>query len=329
MDSCELGLNEKQCGQFSDLFAMVALPRVSCDECDLAQRIEIFSLSKEILTHQQLVEAEATLTEFGILNKEPVPSFKFYCPQIKERMSKSCQLQTCSYWVDCAWAYNCLWAYLKHQGSEKLSAEEVSYLYNLPIDDVQHALYEGMQKLRTGSLQVASEQNELPRVFDFIKTHEVCCVCEEPIENRIQTLHIVELDMAYCSRECKKHKPPRLIELENQYGAKIGDILKWAMGKFHSLSTVEQALSIHRWMLYEACERFIGKDPEEYFPALRAMKKHRRTSLVRRTWHAPKWVDEMIAKMQPVVRQIEAKNGKPTVPFDDIREQLKDALANL
>jgi len=317
----------QDCAKLSQAFNKLGFPSLECEDCKLINNLELV----DMLDQPEDIEQRAILDILDSLAAPPAevhPDFDFRCNRLQMYLRCSCQLHSCGYWVEWPQTYNCLWAYFQQQEVEGLTPEEISYLYRLPLADVQHSLYEAMVKLRESSLKVAAIQNDLPRNFNFIITERVCCVCEQVIEVPA-LLTVRSLGLAYCSRHCKTLKPPRIIELEHQYGLEIKNILSWALAHFHNLSTAEHALGMNRWMLYEACQRFLGRDPEDFFPGLRAMKKHRQSSLVRRTWHAPKWVDEMLVKLKPVTRLIEAKYGIAGVDFSPVQDKLADILKTL
>jgi hypothetical protein len=178
----------------------------------------------------------------------------FSCPLLHVAIATPCGLHNCRYHVDYHWSGNCLLIYSQQQGVDKLTVDEISYLYRRPVDEVKKLLDDGIAKLRGTAIDSASiTQESLARRFNYLLTSRICCVCESTLEDEpSRGLRIEAIGAAYCSKDCRDAKPPRLVELEVEKGLPIERILEWTFRRYQTLSLAEQALSLPRWLVYEA-----------------------------------------------------------------------------
>jgi hypothetical protein len=272
---------------------------------------------------------------FSTTNLDRGPPFQtgFRCPVIRETICAPCSLEQCAYHIDYPFAANCVLAYMHQQGVDALSADEIAYLYQRPVEDVKKLIDSATQVLRAKAIEVESHDDEaLQAQFRYLQTDQVCCVCESAIEdwpNVPRAFWVTNTGLAYCSKECRDEKPPRLIELELERGIPIGKILDWTFSNYRSVSLAEQSLNMPRWLVSDACRRFLGKRIEDYFPPLKNSIPPKRASLSRRTWHTPAWVNSMIQKVRPVAQQIQQQFGPSSVRLASIKRQLGELLENL
>jgi hypothetical protein len=255
----------------------------------------------------------------------------FRCGTLGTTLRTDCQLRQCRYHIDYEWTANCLLAYMHQQQVESLSVDEVSFLYRIPAERVKQKIEEATVALRTGALEQQRERDDsLSRQFRYLLGARLCCVCESPVgdEPVARNLQVERIGAFYCSRECRDEKPPRVVELEVEKGLWIGKILQWTFRRYGSLSLAEQALQMPRWLVYEASRRYLNEPIESFFPALQHVQNQRRSALIRRTWHTPKWVESLTRRLQPLVT--EAKRfGAVHVQTAALRRQLSDVLDNV
>lgn len=255
----------------------------------------------------------------------------FRCSLTGTTLRTDCQLRQCRYHIDYEWTANCLLAYMHQQQVESLSVDEVAFLYRIPAERVKQKIEEATVALRTQALEQQRERDDsLARKFRYLMGARLCCVCESPLgdEPVSRNLQIERIGAFYCSRECRDEKPPRVIELEAEKGLWIGQILQWTFRRYRSLSLAEQALQMPRWLVYEASRRYLDESIEHFFPALQHVQNQRRSALIRRTWHTPKWVESLTRRLQPLVT--EAKRfGIVRVQTAALRRQLSDVLDNV
>lgn len=255
----------------------------------------------------------------------------FCCSVTGTTLRTDCQLRECRYHIDYAWSANCLLAYMHQQEVESLSVDEVSFLYRIPAERVKQKIDEATTKLRTQALDQQREtEQSLARQFRFMAGARLCCVCESSIgdEPVPRSLQLERLNGYYCSKECRDEKPPRIVELEAEKGLPIERILGWTFRRYRSLSLAEQALQMPRWLVYESSRRYLGQPLETFFPALQQVQKQRRSALIRRTWHTPKWVETLTRRLKPLITAAE-QFGAVTIDTGALRRQLTDVLDNV
>lgn len=253
----------------------------------------------------------------------------FRCSVTGTTLRTECKLKACRYHVDYEWSANCLLAYMHQQGIESLSIDEISFLYRVRSEIVKQRIDEGSAALRAQALDVQSGRDHtLSRQFRYLVGARLCLVCESSLDEDEPPLRNLQVDNvgAYCSKECRDEKPPRIIELEVTKGLPIAQILEWTFRRYRSLSLAEQALQMPRWLVYDSCRRYLGRPLDEFFPALKQLQKQRRSALIRRTWHTPRWVGVLTQKLRPVVDAASRRFGRPTVDTERLRDQLTRLL---
>lgn len=254
----------------------------------------------------------------------------FCCSVTGTTLRTACQLQACRYHIDYEWSANCLLAYMHQQKVDALSIDEVSFLYRIPSERVKQKIDEATTRLRSGALdQQREDDDSLTRKFRYLPGTRLCCVCESLIDDESvpRSLQVDRIG-AYCSKDCRDEKPPRIVELEAEKGLPIERILEWTFRRYRSLSLAEQSLQMPRWLVYEASRRYLGKPLESFFPALQQVQNQRRSALIRRTWHTPKWVEALTRKLKPLVTEA-TRFGAVTVDTGALRRQLSDVLNNV
>lgn len=263
--------------------------------------------------------------EDDLPNQAMSPSF--HCPIFDASLVTPCRLSSCRFYVDYSWSNNCMLSYMHNQKTHSLSLEEISFLYQIPIDDVRADYKSGLQKLRSEALfDESTSDDSLRRSFNFFPTKKICCVCESRIDGSVsQSLVIQSIGLAYCSRECKQEKPVRLVEIEHEYGLDIASVLEWSFTNFKNLGLAEQALGIPRWLAYYACKVFLGHELQDYFSSLRKARSKRK-KLVRRTWHKPSLIESRIRRLEPTRRLVYRKYGPPSLGSSFLLDTLEWVL---
>ncbi len=201
---------------------------------------------------------------------------------------------------------------MDQQGVEILSADEIAFLYRRPPGRVKKALDEALLKLRATAIE-----QQLPRQFRVVETDRACCVCESAVDDVPRSLRLER--HVYCSRDCRDHTPPPLVALEISRGLPIAKILEWTFHHYRTLPLAEQALGIPRWLLQDAATRHLGRALDSFF------EKRERKTLVRRTWHAPEWVDALITRTRVKTKGV-TRFGPLTVDLQGFRKELADLL---
>lgn len=176
----------------------------------------------------------------------------FTCPHTKTVITSCCKVKECEYWTKMSWSNNCILAYAMQQEIEAFKPEDIAILLCISLEKVNEIITGVLAKLREETITI----QEIEPQFSYVPTSQICCVCFKPIETFLPSLTIPTLQLAYCSKECKQHKPPQAIQLEAKYGISIEDILKWASHKFATLPAMEQALGMDRWAIKELIQQF-------------------------------------------------------------------------
>jgi len=333
--ACKYGIDRKDCLRANRELSRLSIPTLFCRDCFLDQTvIDLLELYLDgVKRERRAVVRWLKRMKFniGLLDSPPPFKSEFRCPTIREIIAVPCSLEKCRFHIDYPWAANCLLAYLHQQEIESLSADEIAYLYQFPVDHIKAVIDQSIAALRYNALDIQARQEDSLRPrFKYFPTTKVCCVCESEIDQeQPKGLRIDSIGAAYCSKECREEKAPKLVELEASKGLPIEKILDWSFRRYKSLSLAEQALGIPRWLAYESCKRFLKKPIEEYFSSLKSIHHHRKSMLIRRTWHAPRWVNSMIERIRPVSREVASRYGPTKIQTSDLKDQLNHLLQNL
>ena len=333
--ACKYGVERQNClGANTQLVQIGYATKLSCGDCKIDEASTI--AANVIAGDDKKLSAKAKrwfrLMGFDevLAKSRPALNTGFRCPVIKETISTTCSLDHCAWNITYPWSANCLLAYMHQQGVDELSSEEISYLYQLPVDQVKNLIEISIAALRSQAIDSHAEETSVTREFVYFITDRVCCVCESSADEFVpRSLRIESVGAVYCSKECKEEKHPRLVELEIEKGLRIERILDWSFRHYKSLSVAENALHIPRWLAYESSRKYLNKPIEEFFPSIKASNQHRSVTLIRRTWHAPSWVNAMIEKVRPVSRQVQLQYGPPQVNPVEIKRRLQDLIQNL
>lgn len=331
---CKYGFSTGDCTKADERLVQLGKPTLTCDECSVENVAGELLEQYPDLDGQERRVVHAWFEELGLnelvtlINyKLPPMENKFTCPVLNAPLMTPCQLKSCKFNVNYSWSNNCLLSYMHEQDKQTLSLEEISFLYGIPIDDVTEIYREAIYNLRSGAISVESAHDDkLKPAFAFFPTRGVCCVCESRIETTSPQLQLKNNDLAYCSKECKQEKPPRLIELEAQYGLEIGKVLEWVFTNFRSLTLAEQALNLPRWLAYYACKTFLGYELQEYFSSLKKIKSNHKRKLVRRTWHKPTKVDKLLTGLMQTRDVVYERYGQPVLQSGRITDLVDEIV---
>lgn len=293
-------------------------------------RVRVDQAAAEVRQRGLRSRSASWLRELGLLDAPASVRLAtgFRCSVTATTLRAECRLRSCRYHVDYEWSANCLLAYMHQQRVESLSVDEISFLYRVPAEIVKQKLDDATALLRAQALEVqASTDQVLGRRFRHLVGARLCLVCEsslddEPVPRNLQVDNIGQ----YCSKDCREEKPPRVIELEVAKGLPIAQILEWTFRRYRSLSLAEQALQMPRWLVYDACRRYLDRPLEDFFPALRQVQNQRRSALIRRTWHTPRWVTALTQRLRPMLDAAARRFGAPTVDTEALRRQLSHLL---
>ena len=162
----------------------------------------------------------------------------FNCPKTKIELSIPCGIEKCSYFIDNSWTKNCVLNYMHHQGVDKLTPTEISFLYKMPIERVNYIKENQLMKMRKNVLKnKLKNKNKIT----YIKNIPICCVCESKVNKGI-----VKEGFTFCNKTCLKQKPLYVFKIEEEYGNDINTILNTVFSTFKSLDIIERMLNIQR-----------------------------------------------------------------------------------
>jgi hypothetical protein len=330
--TCRYGMSEAVCRGANDLLEQIGVDRLVCSTCRLDDA------TRQVISRLSTDEGSVRrwLVRMGLpastMDAKAVLGVGFNCPVIAEPVVAPCALYNCAYHIDYPWAANCLLAYLQQQEVETLTPEEISYLYQQPLDRVKSTLNAAAVKLRSSALDIqAVEDPYLAPQFRYFVTKRVCVVCESVIDDgeTPKSLTIPSINAVYCSKECREEKPPRVVELEVEKGIPISVILDWTFHHYRTVALAEQALGMPRWLLQQTSQRFLGRSLESYFTEAAVGKVERRMMLIRRSWDHPTSVTSMLAAAQPRDAEVRRRFGPLTVRLSNLRSRLAYLLENL
>ena len=178
--------------------------RPACEDCTALDILcqEINKIDSGAYTDKDLLKSSLSkLKKVYKSDNENNAVSNFICPVLNIRIQSNCVVSSCKYFVKHPWSKNCLLDYLGHHALSTLSVDEISFLYQMPVDDIKKIVGNAMLKLRYN----ISTPN-----FTFIENTNVCCVCESVTEEPIPAIE----GLCYCSEDCKAEKPPHVIEQE-------------------------------------------------------------------------------------------------------------------
>lgn len=190
------------------------------------------------------------------------------CPAHHAQVTRSCGLDGCKFWVKSDMANSCLLAYAHQQKVDRLSGDEIAYLYGQPVDLVKAELESAMLRLRQTALQSdAATDPDIERTFWFVETTGICCVCGSTTDQNRILVH--ETPLAYCSKECAEESPADQLACEFRFGRPIQTIIRWAIRRFRNLPVLERTLGLKRETLIELCRAHLGRDLSVFFPKVK------------------------------------------------------------
>ena len=188
-------------------------------------------------------------------------------------MKAPCGLGECRYHVDFAFSKNCLLNYVNIHNTDVLSLDEISYLYNIPISEVQFEFEDGMTKVRQEAFMAeASSDPELERQFHMVPTTKICCVCGE-LTDPLSLVLCKDTPLAYCSMECHDDRPFGMMLMEYRIGVPADKILRWAFLRFKTLIILEKALGVSRTALDIICMKILKKPLKDAISSSKLLSK--------------------------------------------------------
>lgn len=265
---CIYGLREESCKSAGRLMSKYNFSYNTCSNCQLSPGLEYLIECYKELEKEDQVKTSRLIKNIGlteiVFNEGRQCNVNFICPLTNQKLIIDCTLINCTYHIDYIWTGNCLLAYMAQQEKKTLCFKEISYLLKKPLAIVEQLYQDALWSLKRKML---NDSLESPR-FTYFQTMEICCVCECSIEKHLirtnqlvlpQNLLFNELGLVFCSQECLKAKPKKLIELEVEFETHIKYIIKGALYFYkNNIKSVLNVLSITPELLNHACIRYLG-----------------------------------------------------------------------
>lgn len=253
---------------------------------------------------------------------EPMVDHDLRCPAHHATVKAPCKLDGCKFWVPSDIANRCLLAYAHQQKVDQLSGDEIAYLYGQHVDTVKAELESAMLRLRQTAIQSdAAHDPDIERVFWFVETNKICCVCGSTTENG--GIAIPETPLAYCSKECAEEMPADQLACEYRFGRPIQTIIRWAIRRFRNLPVLERTLGLKRETLIELCRRHLGRDLSAFFPKVKIQSER---PLWRRRINRSELLEAQQAIKDLTIQQTK-RAGHPIFKIADLRERLNNVLS--
>lgn len=244
------------------------------------------------------------------------------CPAHHATIATGCRLSSCKFWVASEMGNNCVLAYCDQQKVSSLSPDEIAYLYGQPVDQVRAELERALSTLRMTAIESdATNDPDLRRVFWFVETDTLCCVCGSTTDDG--RIKIPETPLAYCSRDCQEEIRPDVVSLEFKFGRPISVMIRWAIQHFKSLPVLERTLGLKRETLIELCRQHLARDLSSYFPKMKVQSE-------RQPWRRRIDRAAHLLVLDTMGRHTNAQAkhfGPPILQVDDLRNRLRAVLA--
>jgi len=151
---------------------------------------------------------------------------KFFCPELTIIMSQPCLLTSCPFYTLNDFVQNCMLQYLNLQEKESLSGNELIFLLNSPAQLVRAKISMALKRARRAVLKKLIEKDQ-EGLFTRVYSSTVCPVCERSTS----TSKVLKKGFTYCGPFCVALKPPKVLQLEQEFNYPIGKLL--ALCRFH------------------------------------------------------------------------------------------------
>lgn len=185
------------------------------------------------------------LTELGAANSQIIS--KFHCPTTNVKAIATCALTSCPYFASKAYGSCLLW-HKFNSGKNSISAEELSQLSDIPVQNIKASVEASFNALRANAILSEINAGDYNR-FDYIENINVCVCCGSLITKKSFQANCGGLN--YCGKPCYKKKPPTLVCLEVKFRTDIRVILSVALKQLKKLPLIAGALGVKRRLLLQ------------------------------------------------------------------------------
>lgn len=270
--SCKFGLSDESCSLSKSLINKHYKKYSSCLDCKLSDGLQHLIDIYDSLIPEEKIQLKKLITDLKVDTKAKKSGITkkadFKCPCLNTYINTNCSLSDCRYFVDYTWSNNCVLSFILNQERSTLTAEEVSFLYKIPINKVKSTYLDAITAIKR---KVLNDSINAPR-FVYYPSDKICCVCECNIKKYLlrsnqltlpSRLVDSDIGIVYCSDECLHAKPKKLIELEIEFETHISNIIKAAIVAYKDIKVITSILDMTPSLLSRSCVRYLGKEPEE------------------------------------------------------------------
>jgi len=162
-----------------------------------------------------------------------------YCVETGIQIWQPCQVQSCAYWTDTAWARNCILHYLRRQRRDSLDVKELAFLLAEPTGALRKRLNNAMMSLRRQHVQrlAAKESEDISVSDEEDAPTNKCCVCAGEST-------MLRQGYRYCGRACIDVKPPEELRVETDFNLGSIRLIQICLDSFATKRQVCHALGI-------------------------------------------------------------------------------------
>lgn len=235
------------------------------------------------------------------------------CPVHEQEVILPCSLENCAFFTQYPGVHNCALVYMIKHGLTSLSVVDISVLTKIAQRSIVGDLQAAMSIMRNSFVD-SNVNVELEPSFITITNKPICIVCDKSVNLHNCQKHFIGNNefVVYCSDLCYNHKPPSVVHLEKKSKAHIGDILQWAVRRYSTLSTLEQALGLRRSLLRKLLQRYLNIDISDLYCARRSKigKKQVNNTISKRRGRIPLYILSFNRKIDSFVTKSSKKFGK-------------------
>ncbi len=140
------------------------------------------------------------------------------CPYYSFDLNKPCCLSKCPNNIPIKEYKNCLSNYLLDNGSKPMKVSEISYLFHTPKKEIDLKIRNIIDDIRISKLDsLINVGNEI----EFVENSHRCVCCSKKADIEVG----LGLNLHYCSDECKRNMPPKLVMIMQRLGVDARTIL--------------------------------------------------------------------------------------------------------
>ena len=162
---------------------------------------------------------------------------KFFCPELAIVMSQPCLLASCPFYTPNEFVQNCILRYLNLQEKESLSGNELIFLLNSPAPLVRAKVNMALKRARRAVLKKLIEKDQ-EGLFTRVYSSTICPVCERSTS----TSKVVKKGFTYCGPFCLALKPPKVLNLEQEFNYPLEKLLALCRSQFSDQNLIKSTL---------------------------------------------------------------------------------------